>query len=69
MRLEDHPTVIKVRAASPLPPPARLEAEWLRQVVLDAGADDVGFVEIERAELSDERPYIEAIFPAARTRQ
>jgi len=68
MRLEDHPTVIKVRrsgVASQAPP--QLESKWLRQVVLDAGADDVGFVEIDRAELSEERAYIEAIFPAART--
>jgi Fe-S-cluster-containing hydrogenase component 2/putative sterol carrier protein len=68
MRLEDHPTVVKVRKSAPVPaPPPPLDAKWLRQVVLDAGADDVGFVEIDRAELSDERPYIEAIFPAART--
>jgi ferredoxin len=68
MKLEDHPTVIKMRRSMPGPPaPTHLDAQWLRRVVLDAGAHDAGFVEIDRAELSEERQYIEAIFPAART--
>jgi hypothetical protein len=29
-----------------------LDADWLRQLVLEAGADDVGFVEIDRPELA-----------------
>ncbi|RZT85684.1 TetR family transcriptional regulator [Pseudonocardia sediminis] len=82
-RLEDHPTVRAVRAqratvhsgdpavgahtkaggeaAEPL------DADRLRQLCLDLGADDVGFVEIERAEIADQRADVEAALPGART--
>ncbi len=45
----------------------RLDAEWLRDVCLQAGADDVGFVDIARPELDDQREDILAVFPRART--
>jgi ferredoxin len=44
-----------------------LDAAWLRQLVLDAGADDVGFVQIDRAELDDQRADLLKLFPAVRT--
>lgn len=44
-----------------------LERDWLRAVCLQAGADDVGFVELDRPELSDQRADILAAFPHART--
>src|SRR5213075_820038 len=44
-----------------------LDAVWLRQLCLDAGADDVGFVELDRPALADERPHIERAFPHARS--
>jgi epoxyqueuosine reductase QueG len=44
-----------------------LGAAWLRQLCLDAGADDVGFVELERQALAEERPHIERAFPRTRT--
>jgi hypothetical protein len=47
--------------------PPVLQAAWLRQLCLDAGADDVGFVEIERPALADERPHIERAFPRTRS--
>jgi epoxyqueuosine reductase QueG len=64
VRLEDHPTVRAVRerpreTAADEP----LDAAWLRQLCLEAGADDVGFVEIERPELAEERKHISALFP------
>src|SRR5438046_1237299 len=43
-----------------------LDAEWLRQLCLDAGAEDVGFVEVDRPALADEHPHIHRAF--ARTR-
>ena len=43
--------------------PRVLDAEWLRQLCLDAGADDVGLVERERPSLAEERPHIERAFP------
>ena len=44
-----------------------LDAETLRQLCLDAGADDVGFVALERPELDDQRDDILSVFPRART--
>jgi hypothetical protein len=53
-----------------LPTPANtsvLDADWLRQLCLEAGADDVGFVELERPALAEERPHIERAFPRTRS--
>jgi ferredoxin len=44
-----------------------LDAAWLRQLCLDAGADDVGFVELERPALAEERAHIERTFPRTRS--
>jgi len=58
--LSEHPTVKRFRdrasSTTTQTGPTTLEAAWLRQLCLDAGADDVGFVEIDRPELGDERP-------------
>src|SRR3954469_12740386 len=70
MKLEDHPTVRRIRLATvnPVPPTqAPLDAEWLKQLVLDAGADDVGFVEIGRTALDDQREDIKKAFPHTKT--
>jgi ferredoxin len=48
-------------------PNASLDAAWLREVCLEAGVDDVGFVELERPALASERPYIERAFPRTRS--
>lgn len=44
-----------------------LNADRLRQLCLGAGADDVGFVEVERPALADERAHIVRAFPSARS--
>ncbi len=44
-----------------------LDAVWLRQLCLDAGADDVGFVEVDRPALAEERPHIQRTFPHTRS--
>ena len=44
-----------------------LDAAWLRQLCLDAGADDVGFLEIDRPALAEERPHIQRAFPHTRS--
>lgn len=44
-----------------------LDADWLGQLCLGAGADDVGFVEIERPELADQRQEIISAFPHTKT--
>jgi ferredoxin len=55
------------------PPPlsllngSRLDAAWLRQLCLDAGAEDVGFVELDRPSLAEEKPHILRAFPRTRS--
>jgi Fe-S-cluster-containing hydrogenase component 2 len=70
MKLEEHPTVQRIRLkAVPSAPPKNesLDAAWLKQLVLKAGADDVGFVEISRPALDDQREDILKAFPGAKT--
>src|SRR6266404_5647990 len=70
MKLEDHPTVQRFRLkAVPSAPPTKeaLDAGWLKQLVLDAGADDVGFAEIGRLALDDQREDIFKAFPHTKT--
>lgn len=70
MKLEDHPTVQRTRLkAVPSVPSSKesLDGGWLKQLVLDAGADDVGFVEIGRPALDDQREDILKAFPHTRT--
>ncbi|HET7347992.1 MAG TPA: SCP2 sterol-binding domain-containing protein [Acidobacteriaceae bacterium] len=70
-QLSDHPTVKLLRAreaaeASPAPPQT-LSREWLRQVCLEAGADDAGFVAIDRAEIDDQKSEILSLLPGTKT--
>src|SRR5437667_2856510 len=70
MKLEDHPTVqrIRLKTVNSVPPKQKsLDGEWLKQLVLDAGADDVGFVEIGRPALDDQREDILRVFPHTKT--
>jgi ferredoxin/putative sterol carrier protein len=67
-KFDEHPTVKKVRAQPPAPSVSEpLDAAWLRQLCLDAGAHDVGFVELERPALAEERLHIERAFPRTRS--
>ena len=64
MKLEDHPTVKQWRKRDAAPEDRQpLDADWLRHLVLDAGADDVSFVEIGRPALDDQRGDILKAFP------
>src|SRR5215831_6274555 len=69
--LSEHPTVKwfqeRADAATVQATPLSLDAEWLRQFCLEAGADDVGFVEIDRPELADQRDDILSFFPRTKT--
>jgi NAD-dependent dihydropyrimidine dehydrogenase PreA subunit len=72
-RLDDHPTVMKVRreaagravegASGDLAGP--LAAADLRALAVECGADDVGFVSLDRPELADQVADIRAAFPRA----
>jgi ferredoxin len=65
----DHPTVRQFRAAGPHLDPAALplQAGWLRQLCLDAGADDVGFVRLDRTEVDDQRTEILQTLPGTQS--
>jgi Fe-S-cluster-containing hydrogenase component 2 len=65
--MQEHPTVVAVRNRVALTRVEPLSASWLRQLCLDAGADDVGFVAINRPELDDQRQDILKAFPATKT--
>src|SRR5437764_6286601 len=70
MKLDDHPTVQRVHLKTGPSVPSKkesLDAGWLKQLVLDAGADDVGFVETGRPALDDQREDILKAFPHTRT--
>ena len=68
--LSEHPSVKRFREKGPSAAtqtgPTTLDAGWLRQLCLDAGAEDVGFVEIDRPELGDEHTEIVRLFPRTR---
>ena len=65
--LSEHPTVqafqAKREVADQQERVAPLDAAWLRTLCLEAGADDVGFVEIDRPALADQRADILKLFP------
>jgi NAD-dependent dihydropyrimidine dehydrogenase PreA subunit len=67
MKLEDHPTVKRIHLKTLASKKQSLDAGWLKQLVLDAGADDAGFVEIGRPALDDQRQDILKAFPHAKT--
>jgi len=70
-KFEDHPTVKRWReqfsTENRLTGKVVLDADWLRQLCLDAGADDVGFVEIDRPEIADQLKDVLAAFPLTKT--
>ncbi len=66
-----HPTVEKMSKLldidMKIKPPPQLDAEWLRLLCLDCGADDVGFVSLDRPELVGEKAHILEALPRTRT--
>jgi ferredoxin len=66
--LAEHPTVRAYYARKEAPPQTAMqERVWLRQLCLDAGADDVGFVSIDHPDVADQRTEILSAFPFAKT--
>ncbi len=55
------------KQASPVQPSVPLDQAWLRHLCLEAGADDVGFVEITRPVLANERADILKACPNTKT--
>jgi ferredoxin len=64
--LDDHPTVRLMRQR-PRPAPAPLDRDALRDLAVEAGADDAGVVSVSRPEIAGQRRDILALFPRART--
>ncbi len=67
MKLDEHPTVRKVRMAPQTATEGPLDAGWLKQLCREAGADDVGLVEIGRAALGGEREHALEALPGTAT--
>ena len=69
--IKQHPTVTRFYERNTVQvsdhTTSSLDANWLRQLCLEAGADDVGFVSINRPEITDQRDDILAVFPATKT--
>ena len=66
-KLAEHPTVIALKERQPLSAAQPLSSQWLRQLCLDCGADDVGFVSLGRPEIADEQAGVLKAFPSTKT--
>jgi ferredoxin len=67
-RLDQHPTVRRHRETTKMAHvPTPLDATEVRRLCLELGADDVGFVSIDRPELDDQRADIVKLYPWTRT--
>ena len=49
------------------PRPDVLDADWLRDICLAAGADDVAFATVDNPDLASEMPYVEQALPGTRS--
>ncbi len=65
-RLAEHPTVRKVRSHR-TKRPGMLDAGWLREICLAAGADDVAFASVDNPDLTTELEHVEAALPGAKS--
>ena len=71
MNLEDHPTVqwycqqeMTQRCSDG---PTKLDPQWLKNLCIEAGAVDAGFVETERSAIADQMSDLMEVFPAGKT--
>lgn len=67
LNIDDHPTVKLARQRLAPRGEQRLDAQWLKQLALDCGADDVGLVEFDRPGLANEREEIHSRYPWTKT--
>ena len=65
-RLAEHPTVLKVRSRK-RHKPGVLDADWLREICLAAGADDVAFASVDNPDLASELEHVEAALPGTKS--
>jgi ferredoxin len=62
-RIAEHPTVRKVQGRTRDATAPVIDADWLRQICLDAGVDDVGFVSVHNPDLAAEREHADGALP------
>ncbi len=71
MEKKTHPTIARYKEAKQqgnLPEaPEILSSDWLKELVIEAGADDVGIVSAADANLQEEREEIAKLSPAAKS--
>lgn len=71
MKLNEHPTVLsyqkKIAEFGKATAPLVIESAWLRQICLDAGADDAGFASIIAPELAPWRESIASLLPGVKS--
>jgi Fe-S-cluster-containing hydrogenase component 2 len=66
-KLAAHPSVQAVLARTEPKPPAVIDAEWLRELCLSAGADDAAAVSLDHPDLVGERDHVLAALPGTKT--
>lgn len=66
-KLANHPTVQKVLAREATPRPTVIDADWLREICLAAGADDVAFASVANPALASEVEHVEGALPGAKS--
>lgn len=66
MNLDNHPSVIAFRQRQQNNQSEAMALQRLKAIVLEAGADDVGVVEIDRQSLQDQKEAILHAFPRAK---
>lgn len=60
-------TEAELKQSGPATASGALDPAWLRQLALEAGADDVGFVSVDREEIASEREHVFKAFSETRT--
>src|SRR6201985_719218 len=65
-RLAEHPTVRKVLSRKTTKP-GLLDADWLRELCLSAGVDDVAFAQVENPDLASEVEHVQAALPGTKS--
>jgi Fe-S-cluster-containing hydrogenase component 2 len=65
-RLAEHPTVRKVRSRK-TQKPGVLDADWLREMCMAAGVDDVAFASVDNPVLASEIEHVENALPGTRS--
>jgi Fe-S-cluster-containing hydrogenase component 2 len=66
-KLAAHPSVRAVLARGEGSPPGVIDADWLRELCLSAGADDAAAVSLDHPDLAGERPHAVAALPGAKS--